>query len=340
MVQETTAGSPWTWIDDKTFELRGTRFRSGTMPMGLSADEFLVAKPPDLTRKYLELVRAEAPQRIVEIGVKAGGSTAMIALLADPRLLLAIDLAQEVPPLLTRFLHDRDLEHRVVTAFGTDQGDQAALTRIVDDARSSEPLDLIIDDGSHILGPTRASFEVLFPRLRPGGLFVIEDWSSECTVARHLAQALPEGADVSERLDGVNRVFHILNDPDGTLPPAVTDSMKAVAAARAGDPSAAPLDLFELLATAAATADLGDLADGRAGSVRPVADLAVELMMLAATAPEVVAEVRIDSHWLTVRRGGAELPVDDFRLDRRWNDFFGYLPGSRSPGSPAGSSMP
>ena len=41
MVQETTAGSPWTWIDDKTFELRGTRFRSGTMPMGLSADEFL-----------------------------------------------------------------------------------------------------------------------------------------------------------------------------------------------------------------------------------------------------------------------------------------------------------
>ena len=39
-----------------------------------------------------------------------------------------------------------------------------------------EPLDLVIDDASHLYGPTMASFEVLFPRLRPGGLYVIEDW--------------------------------------------------------------------------------------------------------------------------------------------------------------------
>ena len=31
-------------------------------------------------------------------------------------------------------------------------------------------------DASHWLEETRTSFEILFPRLRPGGVYVIEDW--------------------------------------------------------------------------------------------------------------------------------------------------------------------
>jgi hypothetical protein len=38
------------------------------------------------------------------------------------------------------------------------------------------PLDLVVDDCSHLYEPTRASFNELFPRLRPGGAYVIEDW--------------------------------------------------------------------------------------------------------------------------------------------------------------------
>jgi hypothetical protein len=34
----------------------------------------------------------------------------------------------------------------------------------------------VVDDASHRAGPTRASFNVLFPRLRPGGVYIIEDW--------------------------------------------------------------------------------------------------------------------------------------------------------------------
>jgi hypothetical protein len=41
----------------------------------------------------------------------------------------------------------------------------------------SAPLDLVIDDASHIYGPTKASFQALFPLLRPGGLYLIEDWA-------------------------------------------------------------------------------------------------------------------------------------------------------------------
>lgn len=41
------------------------------------------------------------------------------------------------------------------------------------------PFDIIIDDGSHINGHVRTSLETLFPRLRSGGVYVIEDlWTT------------------------------------------------------------------------------------------------------------------------------------------------------------------
>jgi hypothetical protein len=49
-------------------------------------------------------------------------------------------------------------------------------------------LDLVIDDASHLLGPTRSSFNVLFPLLRPGGVYVIEDWSVDLSIEREMSQ--------------------------------------------------------------------------------------------------------------------------------------------------------
>jgi hypothetical protein len=34
-----------------------------------------------------------------------------------------------------------------------------------------------VDDASHFYTETKASFNAAFPRLRPGGVFVIEDWA-------------------------------------------------------------------------------------------------------------------------------------------------------------------
>ena len=39
-----------------------------------------------------------------------------------------------------------------------------------------EAIDFVLDDASHLYGPTRATFEALFPMVRPGGTYVIEDW--------------------------------------------------------------------------------------------------------------------------------------------------------------------
>lgn len=39
-----------------------------------------------------------------------------------------------------------------------------------------EPIDIVIDDASHALALTRASFNLAFPYLKAGGLYIIEDW--------------------------------------------------------------------------------------------------------------------------------------------------------------------
>ena len=68
---------------------------------------------------------------------------------------------------------------RLKTYWGVDRATRKRLREIVDTEFDGVPLDLVIDDGSHLLEETRTSFETLFPRLRMGGLYVIEDWNWE-----------------------------------------------------------------------------------------------------------------------------------------------------------------
>ena len=71
---------------------------------------------------------------------------------------------------------DRGLAE-VVRAYGeVDQADRHRLAEIVEEAYDGAALDLVIDDCSHMYEETKASFNELFRRLRPGGAYVIEDW--------------------------------------------------------------------------------------------------------------------------------------------------------------------
>lgn len=54
-----------------------------------------------------------------------------------------------------------------------DQGDKAALAAFIQETGGS--FDLIIDDGGHTMKQQITSFKALFPALKPGGIYVIED---------------------------------------------------------------------------------------------------------------------------------------------------------------------
>jgi SAM-dependent methyltransferase len=64
------------------------------------------------------------------------------------------------------FAHDRFTFHRC------DMDDRAALAAT---ARALPPLDIVLDDASHASHHQQNAFLEIFPRLRPGGLYIIED---------------------------------------------------------------------------------------------------------------------------------------------------------------------
>lgn len=131
----------------------------------------------DLYGELVEEVGRDA--NIVELGIRTGASTAFLAVLFEPRLISAFEIAKEASEPFDVFLASHPDASRIRAHFDCDQGDAPKLSRLVDSDFGDSALDLVIDDASHMLGPSMVSFNVLFPRLRPGGIFVLEDWSWE-----------------------------------------------------------------------------------------------------------------------------------------------------------------
>jgi len=138
-------------------------------------DRFVIWKDRDLLAASLELVDRLDANRIVELGIAQGGSTALLALYAQPERFLAMDISPDPIVPLEDLIRDRGLTDRVHTRYGLDQSDTTAVRDALR-VFEGESLDLVLDDASHRLDLTRASFDMLFPLLRPGGIYAIEDW--------------------------------------------------------------------------------------------------------------------------------------------------------------------
>ena len=188
----------------------------------------VVFKPRWMIEQY-EAIRSTLEIRnFVELGIYDGGSTALLGLLFRPRRLVAFDLKPGRIPALDALIEEHGLDDGLHAYFGVDQADRTRLERILDEEFGSEPLDLVVDDASHLLDETIASFNVLFPRLRPGGMFVIEDWS-----AQHLSDEIIEQALATDR-------------------DAATEMMRRLSAGETGPPGGQPLSrlLLQLVLTA------------------------------------------------------------------------------------------
>lgn len=155
-------------------------------------------KAARMVDRYRELFAPLTRPNVVELGISQGGSVALLALLARPRRLVALELSPEPVDALVETLAQHGLDGHVRPHFGVDQGDREAVRAIVERELGDEPLDVVVDDASHLYGPTLASFEVLFPRLRPGGLYVIEDWTWQDAFARNYEAAIERGVELSE----------------------------------------------------------------------------------------------------------------------------------------------
>ena len=184
-----SGGERWQLADVEFECSRGTDSTTG---------HFALCKPPELVEKYVELCHRFEGANIVELGIKAGGSTALLGMLAQPRKLVSIELNEPRVAALDELLVSKQLGQSVHPYYGVDQSDRERLTAIVDDEFGDTPLDLVVDDASHLHKETVASFDVLYPRLRPGGLFIIEDWAAHQVPVFWIRATLAQGDVVSD----------------------------------------------------------------------------------------------------------------------------------------------
>lgn len=179
------------WGPDETFELDGITFSTRDTPKPLRKGRPFLFKWRELLDELLAVYARFPHGNIVEVGMFKGGSMMVTALVARPRKLVGLDI-NEPHPTLAEFVEQRGLHDSVSAHWEIDQGDRDTVTAIIDAEFGDEDLDLVIDDASHRLEPTRTTFEVLFPRLRPGGLFIIEDWRWQHVHADLVSDALSD----------------------------------------------------------------------------------------------------------------------------------------------------
>jgi hypothetical protein len=124
-------------------------------------------KSPEMTQVYHLFFNAwrKLKLRVLEIGVLDGGSLCMWREYFPHAKLFAIDVEPR-----TLAWKDRI---RDCTVSLVDQGDLAQLNGFVQSTGGN--FDLIIEDGGHQMHQQLLSFEVLYPAVKPGGAYVLED---------------------------------------------------------------------------------------------------------------------------------------------------------------------
>ena len=129
-----------------------------------------VAKPLSYYSVYQQYFSelSEKSLNILELGMYKGDSTKIFSRFFKNSKLLSLDL---------------EVRNIDFTGFGNisclkaDQTDKAALDEICAQ-HAPDGFDIIIDDASHVGYYSLRSYEILFPKLKPGGYYVVEDWGT------------------------------------------------------------------------------------------------------------------------------------------------------------------
>ena len=100
---------------------------------------------------------------VVEFGVFQGGSLQMWKKYFGKRArIIGVDVLPEC----------KQLEESQIEIFIGDQEDREFLRRL---AAEVGPIDVLIEDGGHHMGQQIATFQELFPAIRDGGVYLVED---------------------------------------------------------------------------------------------------------------------------------------------------------------------
>ena len=159
-------------IGDIAFQIDVSQNRDRVVENKLS----LSKKPPYL-KAYFDHIDFSRVRNVMELGFFRGGSAAFFFELLNPDKLVTVEIRPE-PPAEFKAYHQSSAARldRLKLHTSINQANRAKLRTICETEFGQTPLDLVIDDASHMYLPTRISVETIFRRVRQGGYYVIEDW--------------------------------------------------------------------------------------------------------------------------------------------------------------------
>ena len=137
-------------------------------------DKIVILKGRKFIDRYVALFARFAHANVLELGIFQGGSALLLASAFDTRKIVGIDILPPLPKVLD-LIAAQGLDERIRLHFEVSQGDAQAVREIVAN-EFDDMLDVIIDDASHQYALSKQAFDATFPLLRPGGIYVLEDW--------------------------------------------------------------------------------------------------------------------------------------------------------------------
>ena len=162
-------------------ELRKAARRARTLDDVVAAAFATAGKPVEIAplqvrtelTRLAEIVSAERPRRVLEIGTGSGGTLYALTWAAPPGAqLLSIDLT--VYPTERRLLYRTFAGGRRVDAWAADSHLEETRDRVAAHF-GHEPLDLVFIDGDHTYESVRRDYELYAPLVRAAGIVAFHD---------------------------------------------------------------------------------------------------------------------------------------------------------------------
>jgi cephalosporin hydroxylase len=168
---------PIEWKNQTEFSVDGIKFFCSLDDPTRKADNdrIIILKDRASLESYYKVLGNTRVRNVLEFGILQGGSAVLFTLLLEPEKFVGVDIidsAKGIEPFLAR----HDVSKKIKFHFSVSQSDERPVRELIKSEFAGRPIDLIIDDASHQYAHTKRTFEIAFPYLRPGGLYVIEDW--------------------------------------------------------------------------------------------------------------------------------------------------------------------
>jgi SAM-dependent methyltransferase len=164
------------WKNQTEFTVDGVNFLCSLddSTQKTNNNRIIILKDRPSLDSYYQVLGNMRVRNVLEFGILEGGSAVLFTLLLELEKYVGIDI-QDSSRGIESFLAQHQGGKNIKFHFGVSQSDERAVCEIIK-SEFSAPIDVIIDDASHEYAHTKRSFEIAFPYLRPGGLYVIEDW--------------------------------------------------------------------------------------------------------------------------------------------------------------------